>query len=191
MTLKNNILSILLMVLTIGMAYFSWLLLKPDTSGRDIEKKPDNRTINIAVAANYKQILSNSIDKYSLDNEITEDFTINIISGSTGGLFTQIKNGAPFDLFLAADMERPQALVQANLTIEDTPYIYTTGKLAIAYRSVDSKEDNCDGNDLNSIYETIIKFFEDNRYKSLGSKAQEFSKEFKWNKIIKEYLKLI
>ena len=49
----------------------------------------------------------------------------------------------------------------------------------------------CDGNDLNSIYETIIKFFEDNRYKSLGSKAQEFSKEFKWNKIIKEYLKLI
>ena len=137
------------MVLTIGMAYFSWLLLKPDTSGRDIEKKPDNRTINIAVAANYKHILSNSIDKYSLDNEITEDFTINIFSGSAGGLFTQIKNGAPFDLFLAADMERPQALVQANLTIEDTPYIYTTGKLALAYRSVDSKEDNCDGNDLN------------------------------------------
>jgi len=149
MTLKNNILGILLMVLTIGVAYFSWLLLKPDTSSRDIEKKPDNRTINIAVAANYKQILSNSIDKYSLDNEITKDFTINIISGSTGGLFTQIKNGAPFDLFLAADMERPQALVQANLTIEDTPYIYTTGKLAIAYRSVDGKEDNCEGNDLN------------------------------------------
>ena len=135
MTLKNNILGILLMVLTIGMAYFSCLLLNPDTSGRDIEKKPDNRTINIAVAANYKQILSNSIDKYSLDNEITKDFNINIISGSTGGLFTQIKNGAPFDLFLAADMERPQALVQANLTIEDTPFIYTTGKLAIAYRS--------------------------------------------------------
>ena len=149
MTLKNNILGILLMVLTIGMAYFSWLLLKPDTSGRDIEKKPDNRTINIAVAANYKQILSNSIDKYSLDNEITKDFTINIISGSTGGLFTQIKNGAPFDLFLAADMERPQALVQANLTIEDTPFIYTTGKLAIAYRSLESKEDNCERNDLN------------------------------------------
>lgn len=149
MTLKNNILGILLMVLTIGIAYFSWLLLKPDTASGDIEKKPDNRTVNIAVAANYKQILSNSIDRYSLDNEITEDFTINLISGSTGGLFTQIKNGAPFDLFLAADMERPQALVQANLTIEDTPFIYTTGKLAIAYRSVDSKEDNCEGNDLN------------------------------------------
>ena len=149
MTLKNNILGILLMVLTIGIAYFSWLLLKPDTASGDIEKKPNNRTVNIAVAANYKKILSNSIDKYLLDNEITKDFTINIISGSTGGLFTQIKNGAPFDLFLAADMERPQALVQANLTIEDTPFIYTTGKLAIAYRSVESKEDNCERNDLN------------------------------------------
>ena len=49
----------------------------------------------------------------------------------------------------------------------------------------------CDGSDLNSIYETVIKFFEENRYKSLGSKAKEFSKQFKWNKIIKEYLKLI
>ncbi len=148
MTLKNNILCILRMVLTIGMAYFSWLLLKSDTASGDIEKKPNNRTINIAVAANYKQILSNSIDKYSLDNEITKDFTINIISGSTGGLFTQIKNRAPFDLFLAADMERPQALVQANLTIEDTPFIYTTGKLAIAYRSEDNEEDHCGDNDL-------------------------------------------
>ena len=49
----------------------------------------------------------------------------------------------------------------------------------------------CDGNDLNSIYETIIKFFENENYKKLGSNAQDFSKNFKWNKIIKKYLKLI
>ncbi len=49
----------------------------------------------------------------------------------------------------------------------------------------------CDGNDLNSIYETIIKFFENENYKKLGLNAQDFSKNFKWNKIIKQYLKLI
>ena len=38
MTLKNNILGFLLMVLTIGMAYFSWLLLKPDTSGEILKR---------------------------------------------------------------------------------------------------------------------------------------------------------
>ena len=148
MTLKNNILGFLLMVLTIGLAYFSWLLTKPDTAGDDIEQKSDNRTVNIAVAANYKKILSNSIDKYLSDNQITKYFTINVISGSTGALFTQIKNGAPFDLFLAADMERPQTLVQSNLTIEDKPFIYTTGTLAISYQSTGGKEFNCGDNNL-------------------------------------------
>ena len=49
----------------------------------------------------------------------------------------------------------------------------------------------CNGNDLNSIYENIIKFFKDDNYKILGSNAFEFSKSFKWNKIIKQYLNLI
>ena len=148
MTLKNNILGFLLMVLTIGLAYFFWLLTKPDIAGDDIGQKFDNRTVNIAVAANYKKILSNSIDKYLSDNQITKYFTINVISGSTGALFTQIKNGAPFDLFLAADMERPQTLVQSNLTIEDKPFIYTTGTLAISYQSTGGKEFNCGDNNL-------------------------------------------
>jgi len=49
----------------------------------------------------------------------------------------------------------------------------------------------CDGNDLNSIYQTIIKFFKNDKYKELGSNAIIFSKDFKWNKIIKKYLELI
>lgn len=150
------------MVLTIGLAYFTWLLTKPDTSGDDIGQKSDNRTVNIAVAANYKKILSNSIDKYQSDNQITKYFTINIISGSTGALFTQIKNGAPFDLFLAADMERPQTLVQSNLTIEDKPFIYTTGTLAIAYQSTGVKEANCgdknlDQDQLDQLIDQLLK----------------------------------
>ena len=49
----------------------------------------------------------------------------------------------------------------------------------------------CDGNDLNSIYETILKFFQNDQYKVLGLQAKEFSKKFKWNNIIKQYLNLI
>ena len=49
----------------------------------------------------------------------------------------------------------------------------------------------CDGNDLTSIYECVIKFFEKENYKRLGNNAYEYSKKFKWNKIIKEYLNLI
>ena len=49
----------------------------------------------------------------------------------------------------------------------------------------------CDGNDLNSIYETILKVFKSNQYKILGLQAKEFSKNFKWEKIVKQYLALI
>jgi phosphatidyl-myo-inositol dimannoside synthase len=49
----------------------------------------------------------------------------------------------------------------------------------------------CDGNDLNSIYETILKLFQNDRYKILGLQAKEFSKKFRWEAIVKQYLNLI
>ena len=48
----------------------------------------------------------------------------------------------------------------------------------------------CDGQNINSIYESIIKFFENDNYKKYGMNALEFSKNFQWNKVIKNYLKL-
>ena len=49
----------------------------------------------------------------------------------------------------------------------------------------------CDGNDLNVLYDTLLKMLENNHYKKLGSNALEFSKNFNWNKIIKKYIELI
>ncbi len=49
----------------------------------------------------------------------------------------------------------------------------------------------CDGNDLNSIYETILKFFQNNQHKILGLQAKKFSKKFKWENIVKQYLSLM
>ena len=49
----------------------------------------------------------------------------------------------------------------------------------------------CNGNDLNAIYDTIIKILTDDQYIKLGANALEFSKEFSWKKIIKKYINLI
>ena len=49
----------------------------------------------------------------------------------------------------------------------------------------------CDGNDLNSIHETILKFFKNDNYKILGLQAKDFSKKFKWGIIVRQYLSLI
>ena len=49
----------------------------------------------------------------------------------------------------------------------------------------------CNGNELSSIYASILQFFENDNYKVLGSNAFEFSRNFTWEKIIKKYLQLI
>jgi len=49
----------------------------------------------------------------------------------------------------------------------------------------------CDGNDLNSIYEKTIDFFSNENFKKFGKAASQFSEDFHWNKVVKNYLKLI
>ena len=49
----------------------------------------------------------------------------------------------------------------------------------------------CDGSDLHSIYQAILKFFQNENYKLLGLEAKKFSKKFEWENIVKQYLRLI
>ena len=49
----------------------------------------------------------------------------------------------------------------------------------------------CNGNDLNALYETLLKILSNEQYRKLGENAFEFSKNFNWDKIIKNYINLI
>ena len=49
----------------------------------------------------------------------------------------------------------------------------------------------CDGTDLNSIYDSVIDFFKNENYLKYGKNAKEFSEKFHWDKVVKNYLKLI
>ena len=49
----------------------------------------------------------------------------------------------------------------------------------------------CNGNDLNELYETLLKILENDKFKELGFNTLEFSKNFNWNKIVKKYIELI
>ena len=49
----------------------------------------------------------------------------------------------------------------------------------------------CNGNDLNAIYDTLLKTLANDHYLKLGANALEFSKDFSWEKIVKKYISLI
>jgi molybdate transport system substrate-binding protein len=65
---------------------------------------------------------------------------VNVTYGSSGNFFSQLQNGAPFDLFFSADIEYPKKLEAAGLAEPGTLYEYAVGRIVI-WMPVDSKVD--------------------------------------------------
>lgn len=84
-------------------------------------------TATIAVATNFKTTL----EKLELDFEARSGYALDIVSGSTGKLYAQIVQGAPYDLFLAADQARPKRLVEDGRADRQSRFTYAIGGLAL------------------------------------------------------------
>ena len=56
---------------------------------------------------------------------------VSLSFGSSGNFFSQIQNGAPFDVFLSADIDYPKRLESAGLAEPGTLYQYATGALVL------------------------------------------------------------
>jgi molybdate transport system substrate-binding protein len=65
---------------------------------------------------------------------------VNVTYGSSGNFFSQIQNGAPFDLFFSADIDYPRKLEAAGLAEPGTLYKYAVGRIVI-WTPADSKVD--------------------------------------------------
>ncbi len=57
--------------------------------------------------------------------------SLTLVTGSTGKLYAQIINGAPFDVFLAADQRRPRLLEEAGRTVDGRRFTYAVGRLTL------------------------------------------------------------
>ena len=84
-------------------------------------------TINIAVAANVSYAINDLIEEF---NKTNKDTKVEVTLGSSGKFTTQIQNGAPFDIFMSADMQFPETLEKENLTVTK-PLVYAQGSLAM------------------------------------------------------------
>ena len=84
------------------------------------------QTIKVAVAANLQGVIK------VLQKDFKQKIGIEIepIVGSSGNLSAQIKNGAPFDVFLSADMSFPETLFKEGFGLKE-PTVYAYGRLII------------------------------------------------------------
>jgi molybdate transport system substrate-binding protein len=105
-------------LLTIGLA-----LVCPRLPAADAPPK-----VAVAAAANLIYALD------ALQREFARaapEIKVTTTTGASGNLFAQVKNGAPFDIFLSADTEFPRAVVAAGLGDPTTLCTFATGRLVV------------------------------------------------------------
>lgn len=84
-------------------------------------------TATVAVASNFHATAQQLGELFRAHGEHAVSFS----SASSGKLYAQISHGAPFDIFLSADAERPRRLEKEGKTVVGSRFAYALGKLAL------------------------------------------------------------
>jgi len=82
-------------------------------------------SLNVAVAANFMQPFKEIAKSFESENPVSVNGTF----ASSGHLTGQIMNGAPYDIFLSADEERPATLYKNG--IAEKPFVYARGRVVL------------------------------------------------------------
>lgn len=85
------------------------------------------QAVSIAAASDLQYVMPGLTDQFQRDtgHRMTTTF------GSSGNFFSQIQNGAPFDLFFSADIEYPRRLVAGGFVDAGSLVEYATGRIVL------------------------------------------------------------
>ena len=83
--------------------------------------------LTLAVASNFSVPARDLAAQFQIET----GFDVRMAAGSTGKLYAQIVNGAPFDVFLAADAERPRLLEESGRGVAGSRFTYAIGSLVV------------------------------------------------------------
>jgi molybdate transport system substrate-binding protein len=87
-----------------------------------------NAALSIAAASDLVYCLEELNTEFQKSHPAT---ALRISTGSSGNFFAQIQNGAPFDIFLSADMKYPQELIKASLADSSSLTLYAIGYIVL------------------------------------------------------------
>ena len=87
----------------------------------------DGQEVRVAAAADLKFAMTRLAEQFEKDTGTK----VYVTYGSSGNFFSQIQNGAPFDLFFSADVEYAKKLEAAGFAEQGTLYTYAVGRVVI------------------------------------------------------------
>lgn len=100
-----------------------------------------SQPVTVAVASNFGGTARALAKQFAANS----DLEINITTGSSGKFYAQIEHGAPFDIFLSADAERPELLEQKGFIIAGSRFTYATGKMTLFSTDAQLAGQDCKG----------------------------------------------
>ena len=86
------------------------------------------RRVNVAAASDLKFALDELVEAFG---RTAPGIAVTVTYGSSGTFFSQISNGAPFDMFLSADVDYPKRLAEAGLAAKDSVFPYAVGRIVL------------------------------------------------------------
>jgi len=86
--------------------------------------------ISVAAAADLQTVLPTIAQRF----QAASGRAVGLTFGSSGNFFSQIQNGAPFDVFFSADVEYPRRLEAAGLAEPGSLITYATGRIVVWWR---------------------------------------------------------
>lgn len=89
--------------------------------------------VKIAAAADLRYAMDEIVQAYKASNPSAD---IEVVYGSSGNAFTQISNGAPYDVYFSADIMYPRKLKETGLTATD-PKLYAIGRIVLWSATID------------------------------------------------------
>ncbi len=95
--------------------------------------------LRVAVASNFSPTAHKIVTSF----EAGTNAKVSISSASSGKLYAQIKQGAPFDVFLSADAIRPDLLVKEGYAVAASNRVYAHGRLVFWVPGVSGNESTC------------------------------------------------
>ena len=105
----------------------SCLLLLCGTLAASAQTAPASAPLRIAAAADLEPVLPAVLERFAARTGVQATATYQ----SSATLAQQIINGAPFDIFFAADTSFPQQVISAGLATETAPVVYARGTLVL------------------------------------------------------------
>jgi molybdate transport system substrate-binding protein len=105
-----------------------------------IVSSADAEQLTIAVASNFTRPAHVLAGKF----EETSGQAVRVTVASTGKLYAQIVNGAPFDILFAADAARPLLLEESGFGVKGTRFTYAIGRLVLWSLDSAMGESNCE-----------------------------------------------